>query len=642
MLEEQIATIIRDLFGLEEVPFNVPPDPAMGDFSTAVCFALARRERRKPLDLAGEVKQALEERGLPYIREIAVTPPGYVNFHVDSRALAQDLLPRILAEGDRFGRGTPETQAKVFIEHTSVNPNKAMHIGHLRNAILGDTLGRLLNWLGYTTEVCNYIDDTGLQVVDVVMGLLYLDPPRYDGESADFADIWAKVDATRPFDHFCWDLYAEVHRRLEEEPELQARREDVLHQIEGRTHPVARFAKELATRIVQAHLQTLARLNIFYDLLNWESDILDRGFWQAAFETLRAKGALVYEESGPNAGCWVVPFGGLVETEEGVRSLDKILVRSNGTTTYTAKDVAYQMWKFGLLGADFLYRRWEPPIRGHELWTTAPDGEARAGFGHAQRVINVIDTRQSYAQDIVAECLRKMGYEAQARESIHLSYEVVALSKQAARALGVADEDKAVQAMSGRQGLGVKASDLIDQLVAELAPRMRDQAVTEPLAAAALRYYMLRFNTDSQIVFDFDQALATTGETGVYLEYAHARAASILRKAPPGTDFEALTVPETLTPPEKKLLLTLAAFPMVLREAGERLEPVRLTQYGFQLATAFTDYYERPDPDAPRQVPFIKIEEPALRTFRLGLVAAFRQVMANLLEVLGMAHLEEI
>jgi len=642
MLEEQIATIIRELFDLEEVPFNVPPDPAMGDFSTAVCFALARRERRKPLELAREVQRALEERGLPYIRAIAVTPPGYVNFQVDTSALAQDLLPRIFAEGNRFGRGSPETPTKVFIEHTSVNPNKAMHIGHLRNAILGDTLGRLLNWLGYDTEVCNYIDDTGLQVVDVVMGLLYLDPPRYNGESADFSDIWAKVDAGRPFDHFCWDLYTEVHQRLDGDPELQARREEVLHQIEGRTHPVARFAKELATRIVQAHLQTLARLNIFYDLLNWESDILDRGFWQAAFETLRAKGAIVYEESGPNAGCWVVPFGGWVETEGGMRSLDKILVRSNGTTTYTAKDVAYQMWKFGLLGADFLYRRWEPPLQGRELWTTAPDGETRAGFGHAQRVINVIDTRQSYAQEIVAECLRKMGYEAQAQESIHLSYEVVALSHQAAQSLGAADEDKPVHAMSGRQGIGVKASDLIDQLVAELAPRMRDQAVTEPLAAAALRYYMLRFNTDSQIVFDFEQALATTGETGVYLEYAHARAASILRKAPPDTDFEAQTVPEKLTAPEKKLLLTLAAFPAVLREAGERLEPVRLTQYGFQLATAFTDYYERPEPEAPKQVPFIKIEDPALRTFRLGLVAAFRQVMANLLEVLGMAQLEEI
>jgi arginyl-tRNA synthetase len=325
---------------------------------------------------------------------------------------------------DFFGKPGDANREKVFIEHTSVNPNKTMHIGHLRNAVLGDTVARVLKWLGFSTEVCNYIDDTGLQVVDVVTAFLYLDPPVYIDGTMDFRPFWQKAPDDQPVDYFCWDLYTRFQNEIQKNPDLSEKREGILHKIEGGVDPVASFAKELATRIVHAHLETVAQLSIFYNLLNWESDIIRQGFWTATFELMKEKGALRFEKEGPNEGCWVVPFGGIVETDEGVKSLDKILVRSNGSVTYTGKDIAYQLWKFGLLKRDFLYKQWGPQANGEVLWTTAPDGIhgdlLPRRLGHANRVINVIDVRQSYPQQIVVECLSQTGFQDQAEQSIHL------------------------------------------------------------------------------------------------------------------------------------------------------------------------------------------------------------------------------
>jgi arginyl-tRNA synthetase len=344
-----------------------------------------------------------------------------------------------------------------------------------------------LKWLNYPTEVCNYIDDTGVQVVDVVTALLYLDPPFYVEGSADFENFWSKPPENQPFDYFCWELYTRFQNEVERRPFLQERKDEVLHEIERGTHPISVFAKELATRIVQTHLETLGQLSIFYDLLNWESDIIRQGFWGATFELLKERGALRLEKEGPNEGCWVVPFGGLVETEEGVRSLDKILVRSNGSVTYTGKDVAYQLWKFGLLKKDFQYKtgassQWRNALDDCSRWESADRLPHR--FGKADRVINVIDTRQSYPQQVVIECLRQTGFEKQADQSVHLAYEVVNLSPQAARILGMEETgDKKSVAMSGRGGTGVKAMDFINrvkQKVIEKADHPMDGKAARP------------------------------------------------------------------------------------------------------------------------------------------------------------------
>jgi arginyl-tRNA synthetase len=652
MIREGVARALKELLNLEEMPFNVPPQPELGDFSSAVCLSMAKQRRESPMKIAQEMAERLKSKLPPYIKEIRVSPPGYLNFKVDWPGLAQDLIPRILQEGEFFGKPVSQPKNKVFIEHTSVNPNKAMHIGHLRNSVLGDTVARVLKWSGFSTEVCNYIDDTGLQVVDVVTALLYLDPP-FDIEGSDFEAIWGKVPADQPFDYFCWDLYARFQNGLEKNPSLLEKREEVLHKIEGGIHPIAGFAKELAIKIVQSHLDTVAQLSIFYDLLNWESDIIARGFWEATFELLKEKGALRFETEGPNAGCWVVPFGGIVETAEGMKSLDKILVRSNGSVTYTGKDVAYQLWKFGLLKKDFLYKRWGPQANGEMLWTTARDGEPEdrfsKKFGYAEMVINVIDTRQSYPQQVVVECLRQMGFEKEANESIHLAYEVVNLSPQAARLLGMEEtEEKKSYAMSGRSGTGVKAKDFIQrvkQKVIEKAGHPLEENVASVLASAAIRYYLLKFTLESQIVFDFDEALKTTGDTGVYLEYAHARACSILRKAKEqkiDPKWRSDCIPKQLTETERGLLDALSRFSSTVVKTGKTLRVSQLTEYAFDLATSFTNFYEHPDPGADSQTPFIHLQDQSLQTFRLSLVKAFQKMMANMLRLMGMPTLERI
>lgn len=644
MIQDDAAKAIKRILGTNDVSFNIPPKREFGDFSTAVCLARAKVQKRPPMQIAEDVKNELTKAKLPYIKEIIVTPPGYINFKIDHARYVKSIIDRVMREKDRFGCSNVGRKRKVLVEHTNVNPNKAMHIGHLRNAVIGDSVVRIFEKLGYNVEACNYIDDTGVQVADVVVAMLYLDEPHYDGASDNFGSIWAKYDGSQSFDYWCWDIYSRVAQEYETNETLKSKRAEVLHFVEAQDSPVARFAKEVATRIVKAHLATVGRLNVHYDLLNWESDIFLRGFWKSAFESLKERGAVVYETEGPNEGCWVVRFGkGIIKTDKGLRSEDKVLVRSNETVTYTGKDIAYQMWKFGVLGRDFLYKLWGVQPNGEELWTTAPDGVEKPRFGRAEKVVNVIDVRQSYTQQIVYDCLKKLGFTKEARNSVHLDYEVVVLSNAAASELGVDvdAEEPGTQAMSGRKGVGVKGDDLIDAMVKRLAEKVYTEENAHALATAAIRYFMSRISTGKMIVFDFDEALRTTGDTGVYCEYAHARACSILKKA--GIDgFDGAEVPEQITLPEENLVKKIAELPSMMRSAGKELSPAPLARYAFDLATVFTDFYETPDPDAEKQIPFIKIEDPVLRNYRLALVDTFRQTMANCLDALGIAPLRQI
>lgn len=649
MIQEDAAKAIKKLLAVDDVPFNVPPKREFGDFSTAICLSQAKVQKRAPMQIAEEVAVELRKQNLPYIKEILLTPPGYLNFKIDHARYVKSVIDRVHKEKADFGKSNVGRKRRVLVEHTNVNPNKAMHIGHVRNAIIGDSVIRALRKLNYDVQACDYIDDTGVQVADVVVAMLYMDQPVYDGGN-DFAPIWAKYDGNEPFDYWCWDVYSRVTQTFDTDEALKAKRAEVMHLIEAQDNPVADFAKAVATKIVEAHLATVSRLNIFYDLLNWESDIFRRGFWKTAFESLKDAGGILYETEGPNAGCWVVKMGkGGHHTENGVvRSEDKVLVRSNGTVVYTGKDIAYQMWKFGVLGQDFVYKLWGKQANGEDLWTTAPDGKPLDRFGKADKVVNVIDVRQSYLQQVVYDCLRKLGFKKEAKNSKHLDYEVVVLSNAAASELGVEvdAEEPGTQAMSGRKGVGVKADDLLDAMVKRLSEKVLAQGNAQVLAAAAIRYFMSRISTGKIIVFDFDEALRTTGDTGVYCEYAHARACSILAKASQLWSAECgvrnLPVPEHVTIPEENLTKKIAEFASVLRRAGQELSPAPLAHYAFELATVFTDFYETPDPDAEKQIPFIKIEDPVLRNYRLALVDVFRQTMANCLDCLGIIPLSRI
>lgn len=645
-LRATVCDLAHSRLGIEVDPgavaWDTPPDPGFGDLSTPLPLRLAKQAKRAPMTIAEELRTGLESAGIDLVAGVTVTAPGYINVRLDAGALAQRLIDRVAGLRGDFG-SLPPRQEKVVVEHTNMNPNKAAHIGHVRNACLGDCMVRILRRCGYEVEAQNYIDDTGVQVADVVLGMRHLGV-EYAGD--------------QPFDHFCWDLYTEVHRRLPEQPELQDKQREYLHLIEFGEGEVAAFAKSVAERVLDGHLRTMWGLGIHYDLLTWESDIVRKGFWRHAFETLQGRGSLVQETEGPNAGCWVVKLGDVPEFA-GLENPDKVLVRSNGTATYVAKDIANQLWKFGILGLDFDYRLYVEQPDGTHLYSSCPPDEADAAaprdrFGRADRVINVIDIRQKYLQDILRHSLRQLGFARQADQSVHFAYEIVALSPETAQELGldVSAEVKGVYAMAGRKGIGVKADDLIAaaQAKAEAEVRSRHpemsteqiEGLARDIAVGAIRYYMVRYHTNTLIAFDFGEALAMHGHTGPYLQYAYARALSILRRAAdaipdcPADPEEALAWSRAqvslagtaeLPQVEKAMVLTMADFSTKLVAAARELLPSILADYAFSLATSFTDFYE----GAP-----VLTAETDVQLRRICLVAAFIQVMRNALDTLGL------
>jgi arginyl-tRNA synthetase len=560
------------------------------------------------------------------VRDVQVQGAGFLNFFLDRRAFTAAFLDAPLLEGG-LRRG------KVVIEHTNINPNKAAHIGHLRNAVLGDVLGRSLKSLGYPVEIQNYIDDTGVQLADVVVGFI-------DLRRLSLAQVAALPE---PFDFYCWDLYSEVGRWLAEDPERQRLRRETLHEMETARGPRAEMSVLVARRIVARHLATMRRIDVSYDLLTHESDILGHNFFEQAFGLLKQAGAVHLEKEGKNAGCWVMP---LSQAEEfaGLEDPDKVIVRSDGTVTYVGKDIAYQLWKFGLLGRDFGYRFWAE----EGVWETTRDGvEGHPVFGHAWRVFNVIDTRQSYLQKIVRAGLQALGHEAEAERSVHFAYEMVALSPATARLLGYLDEadgeDKVLE-MSGRKGIGVKADDLMDQLIVrardEVLKRNRDlgeaelEVLSRQIATAALRFFMAKATNNRVIAFDFDEAVSFEGETGPYLQYSLVRANNIRRRLGqeglPADVFaeDVATLPHELWSEDLwDLILQVAQIGETVEKATETLELSLIARHALDVAQRFNTLYHRH--------PILQEKDPQVRAVRLATVQVFRRGLETLGELLG-------
>jgi arginyl-tRNA synthetase len=664
LAQEQIA------FDIEQLPIDLrfSAQASFGDYSMPVMpWGSKNKLARKPLLIAEALAAILRDMQIPAIQEITVTAPGFLNFRLNRPFIGQVIIERVLDAGADFGQNDTGVGTKYVVEHTNINSNKAAHVGHLRNSSIGDTVVRMLRSQGYTVEAQNYIDDSGVQVADVVVGFILLQQgalelpggnERLPGEA---------------FDYYCSRVYVAVGKAFEEaeavkesQPEKLAKlkelRKAVLRAIEHGDEPEAGpdyavLAADISHQIVHAHLATMARLNVSYDLLTWESAVLHSGLWQRVFAMLRDKGLLEKPETGKAAGCWVLPFGeGDTQTEEGDRSSDKILVRSDGTATYTAKDIAYQLWKFGLtddpqIGVQFEFVPWGRQHDGRLLWTMRAPKHQNASevgeqvdprrFGHARRVINVIDVRQSYLQQVLYESLRRLGYTEQADNSVHLAYEVVTLSAATAARLGVDMSDgRDFYAMSGRKGIEIKADDLINSAIErmlEIKPELSPE-IAAIAAASAIRYFMVRYNLQQVIALDMDEALRANGETGVYLQYAYARANSILRKLDtsgyelPET-LEAL--PEQLEQSEWELLRHIDAYPRSLAEASAKFAPNMLATYIYDLASHFSDFYEHTPP-------ILKETDERVKAFRASLVSATVQTMANALRVLGFIPLESM
>ena len=608
---------------LAQLAVEQPPQIAMGELALPVAFELAKRLRKAPRVIAQELAEELTAAGVEGVASVEVAGAGYLNIKLDRAAAVQ----RIAAD-EHADVGGPGFR---LVEHTSINPNKAAHIGHLRNAILGDTFQRLLRpdsyKTGYQVGVQNYIDNTGVQVADVVVGLVHLERKNLLSVRELLTEI---MESNTLIDFYCWDLYARVSQWYTADTEQIAARKqirlDTLHALEVGGNETAEIAELISTAVLRRHLETMERLGIEYDFLPRESEILSLHFWDAARELMLAKGVLYLETEGKNKGCLVMKRAGSSEEEiTGPDEDAKVIVRSNGTVTYVGKDIAYHLWKFGLLpGKDFGYECFhEYPT--HECWisTTGPSDPRAPTFGKADAIYNVIDSRQNDPQNNVIAALRGMGYADAADRYTHFSYEMVALTPRCAIDLGytVSEEDrgKAYLEVSGRKGFGVKADDLLDQLIAaaqaqvdarnpELTSDERVEISTQ-IAVGALRYFMLRFTRNTVIAFDFKDALSFEGETGPYVQYAIVRAANILRKSSvlEGEALAAISELE-LTSLDDDLWETWLAcskLTLVIEQCIATAEPAYLAKYAFQLAQQFNNFYHRHhvlnEPDAGRK-----------------------------------------
>jgi arginyl-tRNA synthetase len=647
-LAERIRAALRSLYQIEveTVVLEQPPELAFGEYATPIAFELARRLRKAPKKIAEEIVAALGS--VPGFASLELAGAGYINARLDRGSFAQ-------AFGVSAELPPPDQPLYSLVEHTSINPNKAAHVGHLRNAILGDTFVRLLKAAGQKVDVQNYVDNTGVQVADVVVGLAHLEALNLAGVEKLMTEL-AEDDAR--IDFYCWDLYARVSQWYDAVPEEAAARKklrsDTLHAIEAGGNETAQIAELVSTAILRRHLVTMLRLGIEYDLLPRESEILHLHFWDLAFEQLKAKGVLYFETEGKNKGCWVMKRAGTAESAagDGPDEDAKVIVRSNGTVTYVGKDIAYHLWKFGLLGRDFAYRRFFE-YADRECWISAETGEpGHPQFGGAQAIYNVIDSRQSDPQANVIEALRGLGYTEQAAHYTHFSYEMVALTPRCALELGyeVSEEDRARPyiEVSGRKGFGVKADDLIDKLLLatrtevdsrhpELSEVERDETA-HAIAVGALRYFMLRFTRNSVIAFDFKDALSFEGETGPYLQYAVVRTRSIFRKAGTTPDEALAALAGVDVAPYLsgegsegiwEVWLRAAKTTLLLDQCIATAEPAYLAKHAFQLAQDFSNFY--------RLHHILSEEDPARKKLLLATAAVTQRELMRSLAWLGIS-----
>ena len=646
-LERRLAQRVADSLeqrhpGVRLPPVIVeqPPKVQLGDFAIPM-FPFAKPLRSAPLKVAEAVRSDIGS--IEGIAEMQVAPPGYLNARIDRAWMASALAANRVEPGQ-------VPPGKILVEHSSINPNKAAHIGHLRNAVLGDTFVRLLRHAGREVDVQNYIDNTGVQVADVVVGFTHL-------EKNSRVQIEALARQPR-FDYYCWDLYARVSQWYETDRENQRLRRETLHAIEDPSSETAAIADLISTAVLRRHLETMDRLDIEYDFLPRESEILHLHFWNAAFEKLKASGVLTFETEGKNKGCWVMRRAGTGSEstdEESISEEDqKVIVRSNGTVGYVGKDIAYHMWKFGLLGRDFRYRKFFRYPNNHECWISAIDGEREhPHFGDVAEIYNVIDARQSEAQSTVLEALRGLGHDEAADHYTHFSYEMVALTPRCAAELGyrLSEEDKTRTyiEVSGRKGFGVKADDLLDQLIASAKKEVdsRHPQVGEPerlaiatqIAIGALRYFMLKYTKQSVIAFDFKDALSFEGETGPYAQYAVVRATSIFRKANVDADAYSEGVGNlsssdlaTYLRGEAadeiwELWLAASKISYVIGQCIATTEPAYLAKHVFQLAQLFNTFYHR--------YPILAEPDEKRKWFLLSTVAVVRRELMRALAVMG-------
>jgi arginyl-tRNA synthetase len=650
-LAEQVREFLQRTYNIDQpnIVIEQPPKVEMGEYALPLAFELAKKLRKAPRKIAEEILAGIGQ--IEGFEKLELAGAGYINARVKRDVVAADLL------ADR-NRPVDVPLAKVLVEHSSINPNKAAHIGHLRNAVLGDTFVRLLRHARREVDVQNYVDNTGVQVADVVVGFLHI-------EKKSREDIEKLIQQER-FDYYCWDLYARVSQWYEQDKANLTARSETLHAIEAGNNETSAIADLISVAVLKRHLQTMDRLDIEYDFLPRESEILRLHFWDAAFEKLKQGGVLFFETSGKNKGCWVMrragtasqagnkdPEGSAQSRQDVAEEDQKVIVRSNGTVGYVGKDIAYHLWKFGLLGKDFGYRKFYLYPNGHQCWISSTNGEPEhPHFGDVSEIYNVIDARQAEAQNTVIEALRELGYKDPADHYTHFSYEMVALTPRCAAELGyqLSEEDKARSyiEVSGRKGFGVKADDLIDRLIVSAKKEVDDRhaqlndterlLIATQIAISALRYFLLKYTKQSVIAFDFSEALSFEGETGPYAQYAVVRATNIFRKA--GLDAESFGADAAVTREDFEkhfaedsgteiweLWLAASKTSYIVDQCIATAEPAYAAKHVFQLAQLFNNFYHRHH--------ILTESDEGRKKFLLATAGVVRRELIRLLAILG-------
>jgi len=598
--------------GYPETEFDVSEAsrPEFGDVSCNIGFLLAKALKKRPFDIAQILAGEYKKNSTKYVSEVSAHNSGYLNF-VANYSL---LIPKVVKSSLHvdYGKIDLGKNSKMVVEHTSVNPNKALHVGHVRNIIIGDTIARILHKASYDVSVLNYVDDSGLQVADIIVGF------KYGGYSD-------KTPEGQKFDHYCGDIvYVNITERYETDKHLVELRSEVLKELEEGTSEIAKFGDEITRRVLEEQLKTCWRLGVTYDCLNFESQIVRSNLWAIAFEKMKSMGITTLENEGKNAGCWVIK----AESEE-----DKILVRSNGTATYVAKDIPYAAWKLGILEDPFYYKHYTVQKTGRVLWQTIlDDKETKLNF-RGDKVITVIDSRQSRLQKIITKIMSD--FKSKPDSYVHLGYESVTLSPDTAKTLDIDTGGKSVQ-MSGRKGIYVSADYVLDVLSSRTFeetkkrnPELDEMAlvkISEQVAIGALRYTMIKQDLDKIITFDLTESLSLEGDTGPYIQYAYARAMRIVEKAGMDPKFEA-NLDEMQTVYERELVKIIGKFDLQVEDAAKNLSPKVIAKYCYQLAVSFNTFYEH--------VKVLTAESESLINARLCLVYSFKETLGKALDLLG-------
>ncbi|MHA2367400.1 MAG: arginine--tRNA ligase [Candidatus Hodarchaeales archaeon] len=595
---------------------ELPPDPTLGDISSNLPFKLAKQLNKSPRDVAALLLQHIDPNENDLLDRVEVAGAGYINFFLDSTKMVERVVSHILKEHENYGSIDLGQGRKLVVEHTASNPTKPLHIGHLRNAVLGDAIARIQEKCGWNVEIQNYINNMGIQMATLVWAFL------------KDLHLNVRTHANEAYDVFLGRVYCEGAEQLEEEGVAEAVAE-TLRQMKS-DREIFLFSRTLAEKCLLWNLRTVWRVGITYDLLFWESDVALSGIWDKTFDLLKENPNFEEEDKGENKGCFVARLGRLEEFKS-EKSPDKILVRSNGVPTYVANDIALQMWKYGLVSANLRFRQLfaqEAFDLQRELWsTTHLLGNPSEKFGHAAYVCNVIGVEQNYLQRIVKLAFRLMGDEDRYQNSYHLSYKHVRLPGErfSGRECNWYEERAWADAVID------DAIELAIETVREKRPELSPkdwQMIGESIGVGAVRYWLLKFSTETEIVFAKEEATSLEGDTAPFLVYSLIRCRGIDQKAQEsGIKEETVSFKDVSHAAELALIRVLAAYPGKMMEASQSMKPSILTAYAFELASLFNKFYEK--------CPVLAAPTPDLVLARLLVVRATAQVLGNILELLG-------